>query len=120
MFNETIINTIIVALERQERVLAEAPNAKGHGLVTTVAALNLMRSLATGDMIALLWGTQDVKALALDDQGDPIPGVSISDAEARDVLALALSNHDNERGVNWDVLDEHLNYVKEERSHVEA
>lgn len=123
MFSDTTISTIITALERQERLLAEDYGKTKHdrtkvGLHNTINTLALLRSMSRGDIIALLWSIEDIKHLADDESGEPIPGVSISDAEARDVLALARSEHDSDRGVNWDVLDEHLNTVKSERSHV--
>lgn len=98
----------------------------------TQTALHFVDSMLRGDTIASVWGTDDVQSLSnmcdiqngycekhgedVDEQGncpdaDP-EATAITDEEAREVLSLADSEHDATIGINWDVLQCHLDYIR--------
>lgn len=55
------------------------------------------------DTIEISWHIDDVKSL----------DESLTDAEAREILNIAKHEHDATIGINWDVLQCHINYYKE-------
>jgi hypothetical protein len=55
--------------------------------------------------IAITWSIEDVKEVASD----------LSDDECRQVLQLAKDKHDATIGINWDVLEELADIVRDER-----
>lgn len=77
-------------------------------------SIDLMDAIARGDTIASLWSIEDVQSLRTDDDGEvlaPDQG-GVSDETAREVLRLADHNHDATIGINWDVLECHLDDVE--------
>ena len=63
------------------------------------------------DWMAIWWNIEDVKEQY---EGDGVYS-EITDVEAREVLRLAEREHDSEVGINWEVLDFWIDYVKENR-----
>jgi hypothetical protein len=57
------------------------------------------------DTIAITWSIEDVKEVASD----------LTDDECRQVLQLARSKHDATIGINWDVLEELADIVRDEQ-----
>lgn len=74
-------------------------------------AYNKLDAFIDGDSIAIIWTIEDVKDLSTDDDGQP--DGTISDQEARDTLRLADSEHEADCGINWGILEEYLNSVRE-------
>ena len=54
------------------------------------------------DEISITWCVEDVKSL----------DENLTDDECRQVLQMALRNHDATIGVNWDVLQCHIDELK--------
>jgi hypothetical protein len=73
-------------------------------------ALAFVDAMLRGDTIASLWSIEDVQGLATDDDGEPDGSISVD--EARKVLKLADSEHDASIGINWEVLEYHLDYIR--------
>jgi hypothetical protein len=65
--------------------------------------------LASGDWLASWWHISDVQERA-EENGD-----TLSDDEARDVLAYMDKYHDCEIGINWYSMDVHIDNVIDER-----
>jgi hypothetical protein len=65
--------------------------------------------LASGDWLASWWHISDVQERA-EENGD-----TLSDDEARDVLAYMDKYHDCEVGINWYSMDVHIDNVIDER-----
>lgn len=65
-----------------------------------------------GEIIASTWEIDDVKGLQ-DDEDEFDEADRITDEEAKEVLKLADNNHDATVGINWEVLQAHLDYVRE-------
>lgn len=57
------------------------------------------------DEISIVWSIEDVKSL--DD--------SLTDDECREILQAAVNNHDATIGINWDVLQYHIDELKESK-----
>lgn len=76
----------------------------------TQMGLHLVDAMLRGDTIANLWSIEDVQGLATDDDGEPDGSISVD--EARNVLKLADSEHDASIGINWEVLEYHLDYIR--------
>jgi len=64
-----------------------------------------------GDSIASVWSVEDVYSLHTDDDGEP--DGSITPEQARAVLKAADNDHDANIGINWDVLEYHLDMITE-------
>lgn len=60
----------------------------------------------TGRVISISWSAEDVESRA------KTLGVKLSDADIDDVLSLMESKHDASIGINWDVIDEWIHYIK--------
>jgi hypothetical protein len=56
------------------------------------------------DEINISWSISDIKDI--DDK--------LTDSQARKVLSFLLENHNAEIGINWEVIKEALNYLKQE------
>ena len=65
--------------------------------------------LASGDWLASWWHISDVQERA-EENGD-----TLSDDEARDVLAYMDKYHDCEVGINWYSMDVHIDNVIDDR-----
>src|SRR5438128_10763937 len=78
------------------------------------AAAGYIGHLITGDMIASYWTIDDVKSLQ-DDEDEFTEEEPITDEEAREALKLTDETHDATLGINWDVLRESLDRVREQR-----
>ncbi len=70
-------------------------------------AYEVLGSLIVGNVIASYWTIDDVQSLQEDG------AERITDEQARQVLRRADLHHDAAIGINWDVLQEHLNKVRE-------
>lgn len=57
------------------------------------------------DKISISWGIEDVKSVAED----------LTDEECRGVLYLAKRRHDANIGINWDVLSDFADLIREGR-----
>lgn len=66
---------------------------------------DVRQDIIRGDVIAILWGIDDVKEVAPD----------LTDDEARKVLSYAYRKHDANEGINWIVLESIADLVLEER-----
>lgn len=55
------------------------------------------------DKIAIVWTVEDIIEYAEDKD------IKISEEEAKNILQEILSNQDSEIGVNWSVIDYHVN-----------
>lgn len=83
-------------------------------------AIKLMDDIARGDTIESGWSVEDVFSLTADEDyefnydadGKPIAPSDITADEARNVLKLADSEHDASIGINWEVLEYHLDYIR--------
>jgi hypothetical protein len=79
-----------------------------------MAALGYTKDFISGDMIMNIWTTDDVKSLV--DEDDEADGTSpVTDEEAREVLRNVDRYHDANEGVNWEVLETHLDMVRRDR-----
>lgn len=54
------------------------------------------------DEITIVWGIDDVKSIAED----------LTDDQCREVLQMAKNNHDANVGINWEVLEQYAEEVK--------
>jgi hypothetical protein len=73
--------------------------------------------LTNPDWLASWWHISDVHLQANDD-GENDEADEITDDEAREVLRLIAKHHDSTVGINWDVIDAGIDYVKEKRAKV--
>lgn len=64
------------------------------------------------DFIDIRWHIDDVKILDSDREDESTP--SLTDEQCRKVLQAALNNHDATIGINWDVLQYHIQQIREE------
>lgn len=78
-----------LTIEQHKRLLELATDTHYHNFKT---------------QIAVIWSVEDVQSL--DD--------SLTDEQAMKVLEFAKNKHDAEIGINWDVLQIHLDYLKDE------
>ncbi len=74
-------------------------------------AAGYIDDLINGDMIASYWTIDDVKSLQ-GDEDDFTEEERITDEEARQVLKAADHYHDATIGINWEVLQAHLDMVR--------
>lgn len=109
MFNKDSLKITIVALE-----LLIDKNIRGlytlheSELSAATQALAGMQDMLDGNVVASVWTIADVKSLVdEDDEREPV-----TDDEAREVLELADEQHDANYGINWDVLNSHLDFVR--------
>lgn len=65
------------------------------------------------DQVAIVWSIDDVKGL--DEDREDENEAPLTDDEAKRVLSLLKSEHDASIGVNWETIQEWINYVKGER-----
>lgn len=65
------------------------------------------------DQIAIVWSIDDVKGLDSDREDEN--EAPLTDDEAKRVLSLLKSEHDASIGINWDTIQEWIDYVKGER-----
>lgn len=70
------------------------------------AAILAAERAVSPDWIASWWHIDDVKCL-VDDENEP------SNDTCREVLHLAIENHDANQGINWDTLRYFLDHVTE-------
>jgi hypothetical protein len=54
------------------------------------------------DEITIVWGIDDVRSIAED----------LTDDQCREVLQMAKNNHDANVGINWEVLEQYVEEVK--------
>ena len=69
----------------------------------------ITKCAAVQKSIAVVWGTGDVIPLCKDRYG-----VEITEEQAYDILQSADRKHDANEGINWDVLDIHINMYLDE------
>jgi len=70
--------------------------------------------LTNPDWLASWWHISDVHLQANDD-GENDEASELTDEEARRVLSSIHTHHDSNIGINWDVIDATIDYVKEQR-----
>lgn len=97
--------------ELVDRALAQDTTGNGDRLELHTAQAKL-RAFRQGDAVASVWTTADVAALRLNDDGEP--DETISEREARDVLAVTLE-HEGEHGITRDKLADWLAVVEADR-----
>lgn len=107
MLDDTTVNAIIAALEMRQR--AELPE---RGKQAIDRALAQMKSIQRGDEIIICWGIDDIKSLGEDYEGNTT--IEITDTVARAALAKAKEYHDASVGINWEVLQIHLDDALED------
>jgi len=72
--------------------------------------------ISNPEWIASWWHISDVHMHANILEGiDSDEPDEITDAEAREVLRLADKYHNSEQGINWDVLENWIEHVKQQR-----
>lgn len=104
MINENTLKAMRGALFiRRQSLKDDDPATRAN-----VDALALVDALLAGDTIASLWSLEDVYSL-IDDDDDRD---AVTEDEAREVLRFADSEHDASVGINWDVLNHWLDYVR--------
>jgi len=69
------------------------------------------------DKIAITWCVDDVlhQAKCLDDDGHLLENAWMSKEEALDILHNMRRKHDSEIGINWTVIDCHVDWLKYEK-----
>jgi hypothetical protein len=67
------------------------------------------------DWMAEWWHIDDIQSFHDYDEDDP---ERLSDDEAREVLRLMEKYHNCEVGINWDVIDNWIDHVKDQREAV--
>lgn len=110
MINEHTLKALGTALLAHKNANGQYENWPEENRLPFEQASELVQALKSGDTIASLWSVEDVYSLSTDEDGEP--DNSITTEEAREVLRLADSEHDATIGINWDVLETHLDYVR--------
>jgi hypothetical protein len=68
------------------------------------------------DWVAEWWHIDDI--IQQDDGAEDEPHSDLTEDEAREVLRLMIKEHDCEVGINWDVIDNWIDHVKDQREAV--
>ena len=67
------------------------------------------------DKIAVVWCVHDVKSMATTDEAMDTADSWMTDEEARDILHNMRRKHDAEIGINWTVIQTHVDWLKYEK-----
>lgn len=105
MLNEKTLEAMHAALVMRGNSQDESNPAKA----ANDEALRLVEAFQSGDAIASLWWVDDVCSLRRDDEGEATGEITLE--QARAVLKMADDEHDATIGINWDVLEAHLDSV---------
>lgn len=100
MPDQETINIIVLALERHKRTLTPFTGEGRDEIQHTRKALTWMKALQRGDAIVEQWSVDDAYSLSDD----------LTNDEARAVLQHVKDNHDAEQGINYEVLNDALDY----------
>lgn len=105
---------------RARKTILEA-TATDDMLVRLNNAIATMDEIADGNTIESGWSVEDVLGLTDDEgyefayvNGEIVPPSDITVDQARRVLERAENNHDATIGINWEVLEYHLDEIREE------
>lgn len=109
MFNETEMKMIQMALDY---ILCDNEDMTASEQHAARKAYEKCDRFIDGEVIASTWDIDDVKSLQ-DDEDEFDESERITDDEAKEVLQMANDNHDATVGINWDVLQSHLDHVRE-------
>ena len=66
--------------------------------------------------VADWWHIDDI--IEQDNGAEDEPYSDLTEDEAREVLRLMIKEHDCEIGINWDVIDEWIDHVKQQRKEI--
>lgn len=107
MLNEDMLKTLRFAIN-----IALEHTISTYNQARLIAAQQLITEFINGDIITSTWTIDDVKSLQ-SNEDEFTEEERITDDEARAALKLADDNHDATTGINWDVLQECVDMVRE-------
>lgn len=114
MLNERTLKALNTALLCHRNVNSQLDNWPPENKRPFEDAQSVVTALLDGDTIASLWSIEDVFAVMFPDEDGTRGHTDDEIAEAREVLELADREHDATVGINWGVLEAHLDYVREQ------
>jgi hypothetical protein len=97
-----------------KKITIEIEVPEDFNAINTSSLIYDAEKLASGDWLASWWHISDVQERA-EENGD-----TLSDEEAREVLACIDKYHDCEVGINWYSMDVHIDNVVNEREEEES